>query len=659
MPSSLHALLCASLAVLLWACIGLPIAGRILPRSAALLFAPALGWAVHSAFSLPILSLIGMSRISVTIIFIVPCIVALTVLWGSRSVGERTLILIPIVLGALFAAALLALGIMAAVLPKITVDGIALAAPIFDHSKIAIIDEMSRAGVPPANPFFGGAGTPPRLAYYYLWHFSAAELAVLASITGWEADAGLTAFTASAALAMMMGLALWLGGRASAALWVVIVAATGSIRPVLYSLISEDKADLVAGYPTGFAGWLFQTSWAPQHAMAGVCAVLGAILLVELMQRPRIVLLLAFSLTMAAGFESSTWVGGVAFGLAAAPIALLMLWRAEPAQRLRVAAFVAIAVVLALLLISPFLYDQLKMTALRAEGAPIVLQPYEIVDDIVTNIFGDFINVPAYWLVYLPVEFPAFYLAGIVTLIYLLKNRLLAADQKSLIVSLAILIAASLAAGGNLVSTLGENNDLGWRAVLPAILLLIVFAAIGLSRLVVKPLRPLAWVAVALVVLGIPDGGKIISNNIFGTTAVPSKEFATFPAIWQAVRRVTPETERVANNPEATSKMTPWSVNLPWALMANRRSCFANVALVGPLTALSPDESERISTQFVRVFAGKAELNDVEELARVYQCSTALVTPEDGAWMNDPFAASPFYKLADGTAMWRIYKAAN
>jgi hypothetical protein len=641
----------------LWTCIGLPLVIRIVPRFVALPFAPALGWAVHSALALPILSLVGMSRVSVSAIFIVPCIVALTAVWRSRVVGERTLT--PIVIAALFAAALLALGTMAVVLPKITADGIALASPIFDHSKIAMIDEMARAGVPPANPFFGGTGTPPRLSYYYLWHFSAAELAVLANITGWEADAGLTWFTAFAALSVMMGLALSLGGKASAVLWVVIIAATGSIRPVLYALISQDKADLVAGYPTGFGGWLFQTSWAPQHAMAGVCAVLGALLLVELMQRPSIVTLLTFSLTMAAGFESSTWVGGVAFGLAAAPMALLLLWRAEPAQRLRIAVFVAVAVVLALLLISPFLYDQLKMTALRASGAPIVFQPYEIVDDAVTDRFGDFINVPVYWLVYLPVEFPAFYVAGIVTLVFLLKDYGLTSDRRGLIASFAIVIFTSLAAGGNLVSTLGENNDLGWRAVLPAILLLIVFAAIGLSRLSVRPLRPLAWAALAFVVVGIPDGGKILSNNILGTTALSSRAFAASPAVWSAVRRLTGSTERVANNPDSTATMTPWSVNLPWALMANRRSCFANIALVGPLTALSPVESERISAQFVRVFAGKAEAGDVEELAKVYHCSTALVTPEDGAWANDPFAASPFYKLSDGTAMWRIYKVAT
>ena len=37
---------------------------------------------------------------------------------------------------------------------------------------------MTRQGLPPVNPVFGEFGTTGRLAYYYLWHFSAAELAL-------------------------------------------------------------------------------------------------------------------------------------------------------------------------------------------------------------------------------------------------------------------------------------------------------------------------------------------------------------------------------------------------------------------------------------------------------------------------------------------------
>jgi hypothetical protein len=66
----------------------------------------------------------------------------------------------------------------AAIAPKVSADSVQLAAPIFDHSKIAIIDAMTRLGLPPANPFFGEYGEEGRLAYYYLYYVSAAQASI-------------------------------------------------------------------------------------------------------------------------------------------------------------------------------------------------------------------------------------------------------------------------------------------------------------------------------------------------------------------------------------------------------------------------------------------------------------------------------------------------
>ena len=41
---------------------------------------------------------------------------------------------------------------------------------------------MIRAGVPPTNPFFSETGVPDGVAYYYLWHFSAAVIAVMTGV---------------------------------------------------------------------------------------------------------------------------------------------------------------------------------------------------------------------------------------------------------------------------------------------------------------------------------------------------------------------------------------------------------------------------------------------------------------------------------------------
>jgi hypothetical protein len=398
MASSFNSLICAAAALLIYAGLGLPLALRIAPRPLALMLAPALGWAVHSALALPLFFLIGLSRPSVALVVAVPLLAALVVMAKDRVWrGEPMLGRINAL--ALAGVALLAFIVMAAVLPKITPDGVALAGPIFDHSKIAMIDEMKRLGVPPGNPFFGGEGAPARLSYYYLWHFSAAEWALLTGLSGWEADAALSLFTAIASLGALIGLAVWLSGRASAALWVVALAATGSLRPLIYANFGVDRAEAIIGYQSGFGGWLFQTSWAPQHTASAIVALLSIYLLVEVGKRPGVFNVLLLALTMAASFESSTWVGGVALPLAAMPAALALLARAESRQRFRLVVALGLSALLALLLIAPMLYDQMQMTALRGDGAPIRFEPTEVIGEAITDRFGGWLNLPAFWLI--------------------------------------------------------------------------------------------------------------------------------------------------------------------------------------------------------------------------------------------------------------------
>src|SRR6201999_1265091 len=126
-----------------------------------------------------------------------------------------------------------ALAPASAILPKYSGDAahpsVYLADPVFDHAKVALIDALTHQGLPPVNPVFGEFGAPVRFAYYYLWHFSAAELSMPLRISGWEADAALTWFTAFASLTLMMGIAVWLGKRSHAALIVVVLAAGASM----------------------------------------------------------------------------------------------------------------------------------------------------------------------------------------------------------------------------------------------------------------------------------------------------------------------------------------------------------------------------------------------------------------------------------------------
>ena len=51
------------------------------------------------------------------------------------------------------------------------------------------------------------------------------------------------------------------------------------------------------------------------------------------------------------------------------------------------------------------------------------------------------------------------------------------------------------------------------------------------------------------------------------------------------------------------------------------------------------------------------EADDLDRLANQYNCSVAVITSQDGAWHQDPFAASPLYRLVETeVGAWRIYR---
>ena len=322
MASTLNALFGALVAAAFWTCIGIAIGRRIMPAALAWPVAPTLGWAVHSAVTLPILTLVGFSTVTAAVaaaLALIASLVALARPGDSQSVSLPLWIWV--------GAALLAMGVAVAILPKTYGDSVILAPAIFDHSKLAMIDEMTRHGLPPGNPFFGEVGGPERLVYYYLFYYSAAGLSLLTGISGWEADVALTWFAAFSALLLMMGLAAWFGGRPLAALWVLPLAVSASLRPLLVMLFERERVDAVLLRATGFAGWQSQAAWVPQHLMSATCVMLAILLLSQLAKRQNVVLVATFVLVVVAGFESSTWVGGVAFAVAAAAVGAVLLIR--------------------------------------------------------------------------------------------------------------------------------------------------------------------------------------------------------------------------------------------------------------------------------------------------------------------------------------------
>jgi hypothetical protein len=629
---------------------------RFAARSTALALAPITGWAIQNVLALPFFYVVGMSRSAAfTVALLSLCAAACLLRFGQdHSRGGSTAPWVP--LWVICGAAVLSLGIMAAAVPKATQEGIALSEPIFDHSKVAIIDEMVRSGVPPTNPYFAELGGPQRLSYYYLWHFSAAELALLTGVNSWEADAALTWFTAFASLSLMMGLAGWMSGRRTASAWVLVLAATGSLRPVLNSIFGATNVAALAGWPTGFGGWAFQSSWAPQHLASATCAVLAVFLLGELAQRPRLFLAGIFALLGAACFESSSWIGGVTFPLSVAVIGIGVIALGQVNERWRFAAYVALAALIALALASPFIYDQINSTSLRGDGSPIAVMPYPVLEDVFSNDIRRIFDPAAYWLVLLVVEFPALYIVGSVMMFHLLRDQSLGTDRRWVLRIFVTTLVGSLSVGWMLMSKVGENNDLAWRGVLPAVMLLIMLASVGISRYLPILTSAMGLAGTAIIALAAFDGAIIIYGNILVAPEASSQLFAKSASMWRAVQSHSNPEERIANNPNYLRDMTTWPVNISWALLSNRRSCYAGRDHVLPFSPLNRTRLQEVEKLFFRLFSGEADRIDVKDAAIKYRCRLVVITPGDGAWIRDVFQDSGIFELVDSSPSWRIYR---
>jgi hypothetical protein len=656
MASPDNALVCALIATAFWSLLGYALGSQLVPHALAIGAAPVIGWSVHSAATLPIYLLLGFSPFLVAGIGAVCVLVAGFSLSRPRSAGEgEPAPTIPV--WAFGAAAVVALVPAASILPKTSGDAVWLADATFDHAKIAIIDAMTRLGLPPVNPVFGEADAPAGLAYYYLWHFSAAEIALVTSMSGWEADIGLTWFTAFASLTLMMGLAVWLSKRASAAIWVVMLAAGGSLWATLYWIFHAKSLAPVLLPPIGMAGWLFQATWVPQHLMAASCVVTAMLLITRYAFQQTFALVVPIALLIVAGFESSVFVGGIAFAFAGLIAAPILFAETDPQRRLRFVRGLAIAALLVVCLITPFVRDQLAVVYARGGANPILVAPYRVFGGQFTGWLRRVLDVPGYWLIVLPVELPATFVAGMITLAAALRSAM-PRYEKLAIKVFACVAGASLVVSWLFVSAIGENNDLGLRAVLPAEIVLVVVTAAGIAGLSGVSLRaPIMATALAGLALSAPDFIQTIRDNIVAPQRPPdAAAFAQAPNLWAAARRHVAPAARIANNPHFLEDLTPWPVNISWALLANRSSCFAGREMAIAFAPVSPERRSLINAVFLRVFDGQGTPNDVHDLATKYRCDVVVLVPQDKAWDQDPFAAGPDYRLAEmQEGRWRIY----
>ena len=78
---------------------------------------------------------------------------------------------------------------------------------------------------------------------------------------------------------------------------------------------------------------------------------------------------------VAAGYQSSVWIGGILFGLVAPVLAVLSLTTCPSALRKRVALLLGVAAVVTVALAFPFVKAQVAAAAERQVAHPIAVSP--------------------------------------------------------------------------------------------------------------------------------------------------------------------------------------------------------------------------------------------------------------------------------------------
>ena len=101
--------------------------------------------------------------------------------------------------------------------------------------------------------------------------------------------------------------------------------------------------------------------------------------------------------------------------------------------------------------------------------------------------------------------------------------------------------------------------------------------------------------------------------------------------------------------------MTPWPVNISWALLANRSSCFAGRELALAFAPLTAARRDALGDQFARVFGGQGtlETEDLHDMATKYGCDVVVVVPTGQNLGRRPVRNQPRLSSRRG-ARWAV-----
>ncbi len=362
-------------------------------------------------------------------------------------------------------------------------------------TRVAIINAITRSGVPPINPSWF-PGHPVRLTYvYYFWYVPCSLMDQLGG-TWVDGHAAMIASVAWCGLALVGSIGLYMRLRnpeAGASAWKSGLLGAGlllvsglDVIPALFSLntvLGALHGDL-EHWNEQITAWIGAISWVPHH-VAAMVACMVAVMLVHWMRgqtwRTQAGAAVVAGLAFASGFGLSVFVTLVF-------VTFWVIWLVVLFIRddRRLSGWMVLAGIVALAAAGPFLLGLLSGNNASAIGSGL---PVSLAVRIFRPLIPYVISYPPAllnlaFLLVLPISYLmelGFFL--IAALFWLETHGKAEWKQNTYYLSELILLGVTLFIASFVRSTVIESNDLGWRAWLPGQFVLLIWGADVLRRL--------------------------------------------------------------------------------------------------------------------------------------------------------------------------------
>lgn len=541
--------------------------------------------------------------------------------------------------------------------------------PTGDYPKhIFVTDAIHRTGVPPVNPVFH-PGRPLPLFYYFFWHLLCS---MVDGLSGWRIGAraaveGMTAWAAAGLFAVVLLLACRflrpLTRRTVGICWALLFATGLDLIGFLLSAYLRIEPGQIGWRTRGvfpgavdswnWAGqvtsWMETVMWVPQHLAAAIVSMTAFLLVFGLRpavepaaRRARIFLLVA---AMASSLGLSIWVTLVfcAFWLV---WALLSVGRRSWGElRLLVRAAIPAA-----LLAAPFVCALWR--ARIDTRSPLVLgirtfalwQGYS--GNFQPGAWKRILDLawlgPAYFL-----ELGIFFLGGLFWWRH--HRRPLENDQ----LALAVLAAVSLIVTSIVRSSL-RYNDFGWRGMLPAQFVLLLWTAWMLERLWRRRRFPpvvIGCLALGFFTVGcdwVWMRGYGIAMDVTYHNGFSGRHAWVLKRLYQQIAAVTPPATIIQGNPDVW--LEPYQ-----SFSADRQTVLLD-KVHGSLFGTAGPLFDRTLEELAAGFNGHLHADQIEAVARKYGIAVLVIKDTDPVWHSHVFDDRSRFRLLAKCDVARAYE---